>query len=205
MNTEFGSRATSILPKSVPAILIVVGLFMAGYPQENPEWLFWSRAMKDMASAVIPMHHDISRYWASVGATTLMVGIFFSRSARHVLSLPQLNFLGRVSFPVYLLHNTLIRSVLTWMVYGQPAMSAWPRPTDTADGSEHPASLKRARPLAFIVIIPIFYAILYTIGHLWVLHVDPLCVRTVEWMKRLMFDEELILGREKPISSTNYS
>jgi hypothetical protein len=137
----------------------------------------------------------------------LIVGIFFSRNARRFLTQPLFNFLGRVSFPVYLLHNTLIRTVLIWMVYGQSAMSAPPdshRPTDNADASGQAIHLKRARPLAFIFIIPIFYAILYAVAYLWVLYVDPLCARMVEWMKNLMFDED-ILGQEKAMLPTRRS
>src|SRR5262249_21733539 len=54
----------------------------------------WSRSMNKMLLAVIPPYTDTSRYLCSLGAATLMFGIFFSRYARQFLTLPQFNFLG---------------------------------------------------------------------------------------------------------------
>ncbi|KAK2813351.1 hypothetical protein FQN50_000666 [Emmonsiellopsis sp. PD_5] len=197
LQVDLGSRATSLLPKPVPSLLIIMGLFMWSYPQEHAEWAPWSRSMKHGIQKVIPLYTDDSRYWVSLGTTTLMLGLFFSRNGRKILTLPLFNFIGRVSFPVYLLHNTLMRTVLTWMVYGASAMSS---PKSDAQGN--PVELRRASPFAFIFILPIFYCILYGIGYLWVLYVDPLCAKAVDWMKDLMFKDEEKLPTEKPIAMT---
>lgn len=197
MQVDIGSRATSLLPKVVPSLLIILGAFIWGYPQDNPNWAPWSRAMNRIGAASTPGGTEVSRYWVSVGITTLTVGIFFSRNARRFLTSPIFNFLGRVSFPVYLLHNTLIRTVMVWLAYGQNASKL---PYKTAEGNV--IQVGRASPASFFVIIPCFYAILYAVGYLWTIYVDPLCARIVSWITSKMFIEQQ-KPQEKPIPLTN--
>ncbi|KKZ59979.1 hypothetical protein EMCG_00821 [[Emmonsia] crescens] len=198
IQVDVGPRATSLLPKPVPTLLILIGLFMCSFPQQNAEWAYWSRTMKESMELIIPEHTDISRYWVSVGTTTLMIGIFFSRNARRVLTHPVFNFLGRVSFPVYLLHNTLMRTILVWMAYAHSAAT-----TPKSDAQGNVVELSRPGPLTFVFILPVFYAVLYAVAYAWSLYVDPLCGRAVNWMKSVMFrEEERQPQAEKPIPMT---
>ncbi|KAI5296067.1 hypothetical protein KEM52_005842 [Ascosphaera acerosa] len=185
LQVDLGSRATSILPKVVPSIIIITALFACSYPQENQQWVPWSKRMMDAMVAMTPGGTEHSRYWMSVGATLLIFGVFFSRNARKVLTSPVFNFLGRVSFPVYLLHDTVIRTVLVRMVYGPSAAQ-----TPALDAEGKPTPLTRVGPLAFIFIIPTFYAITYFVAYAWNWYVDPRCARIVDAMKNLMFDSE---------------
>ncbi|PGH21642.1 hypothetical protein AJ80_03075 [Polytolypa hystricis UAMH7299] len=186
LQIDIGSRATSLLPKPVPSLLILMGLFMCSYPQDNPEWAFWSKSMRDMMVSITPLYTETGRYWVSIGTTTLMVGIFFSRNARRVLTLPLFNFLGRVSFPVYLLHNTLMRTVLVWMVYGPASASGQPTVNEKGEAID----LKRVSGLAFVFILPVFYALLYAVGYGWTSFVDPLCAKAVNYLRDVMFMDE---------------
>ncbi|EER28782.1 hypothetical protein D8B26_000936 [Coccidioides posadasii str. Silveira] len=185
LQVDYGSRATNILPKVVPSILMILGLFFWSFPQENPHWAPWSKIMRDSFVAVTPLYTDTSRYCVSVGITLLMLGIFFSKNARKFFTSPVLNFLGRVSFPVYLLHNTIIRTVLVLMVYG-PNVSKTP----ATDDKGNPTIVKRISPMSFLFVLPVFYAILYVIAYLWTVYVDPLCAKMVDAMKNRMFVEE---------------
>lgn len=153
--------------------------------------------MRDFIVQIIPFASDVSRYWVSVGTTILMIGIFFSRNARRVLTLPLFNFLGRVSFPVYLLHNTVIRTLMVWLAYGQSAAN-----TPVVDEQGNLLQLRRASPMTFVFILPVFYAVLYMIAYAWTLYVDPFCAKVVNWMKNLMFRDEQLAG-EKTIPLTN--
>ncbi|KAI5303051.1 hypothetical protein KEM56_000085 [Ascosphaera pollenicola] len=76
--------------------------------------------------------------------------------------MPLFNFLGHVSFPVYLLHDTVIRTVLVWMVYG-PSASQLPETDAEAT---------------------------YLIAYMWNWYVDPKCAKVVDWLKNLMFENE---------------
>jgi hypothetical protein len=201
LHIQLGSRATSMLPKHVPTLIILVGLFISSFPQEHPEWAPWSRSMFHVGLKVTPEKVELNRYWVSIGISTLMIGIFFSRNGRRVLTSPLFNFLGRVSFPVYLLHDTFIRSVLTWMVYGPAARAG----LDAKDANGKPQNLKPEGKVAFIVAIPCFYALLYWVTYQWTLYVDPWCGKLIQRMKTVMFVEEEQSGREKTALLTSVS
>ncbi|EQL28129.1 hypothetical protein BDFG_09094 [Blastomyces dermatitidis ATCC 26199] len=195
LQVTYGSRATSTLPKALPALLILTGLLITSFPQDNHDWTSWSLAMRRIMLSITPASADrfIGRYWVNLGCTVLMTGVFFSRNARRILTLPLFNFLGRCSFPVYLLHNTLLRSLLVWMVYGAEAWDkeAWGRVKE--DGT--PAELRRGGWGTFAVAVPVFYAVLYATAYFWMERVDPLCARVVFWMRERMFAGEVELGR----------
>ena len=123
LHNQYKDSATSVLPAPFPALLILVGMFMSSYPQDAPEHAAWSHTMARFMHKLVPKDADVRRYWDSLGASSVLLGIFFSRNARRMLTSSVFNFLGRVSFPVYLLHNTLIKSVLTWMIYLPSAMN----------------------------------------------------------------------------------
>ncbi|KAI1954020.1 hypothetical protein LOZ57_000364 [Ophidiomyces ophidiicola] len=197
LHVDYGSRATSMLPKIVPSILIILGLFLWCIPQDNPHWALWSRIMQNCFAAITPRGSETNKYCSSVGVTLLMLGIFFSKNARKLLTTPFFNFLGRVSYPVYLLHNSLIRTILVWMIYGPNAAK-----TPLRDDKGKLVEVKRAGPLAFVFAIPTFYAVLYMVSWLWTKHVDPACASVVDWMKDLMFLEEEKQPQEKPLPLT---
>ncbi|KAI5301214.1 hypothetical protein KEM55_000428 [Ascosphaera atra] len=197
LQIDLGSRATSLLPKAMPSIMIFLALFFCSYPQENQTWQPWSRHMQDFMVRITPGGTEHSRYWMSLGTTLLMFGVFFSRNARRVLTSPLFNFLGRVSFPVYLLHDTLIRTILVWLVYGPDAAR---QPTHDPQGNPiPPGQLHRCGTLGFIFIIPVFYASIYGASYAWNWYVDPICANIVEGMKNMMFESEAdVQTGEKP-------
>lgn len=197
LHVDLGSRATTIMPRFVPGILMISGLFLWSFPQEHPEWAPWSRVLKTVFVATTPGGTDTNRYAFSVGITLLMLGIFFSTNARKFLTSPLFNFLGRVSFPVYLLHNTLIRTILVLMVYGPNAART---PLKNPEG--HPVEVKRASPMTFIFIIPVFYAVLYLVAYSWLIYVDPVCAKIVDWMKNKMFIDDEKPSQEKVLPVT---
>ncbi|KAK2813620.1 hypothetical protein FQN50_000015 [Emmonsiellopsis sp. PD_5] len=197
LQATFGSRATSTLPRPLPALLVLIGLIICSFPQDNHDWMTWSFTMRKIMLSLTPASAEkfIGRYWVNLGGTILMTGIFFSRTARKILTLPLFNFLGRVSFPIYLLHDTLIRSVLVWMVYGESAAKF--TGDSLVDEAGNFIQLKAAGRGTFLFAIPAFYALLYTVAHFWMKYVDPQCARLVNWMREGMFKGETELGREK--------
>ncbi|KAF2835730.1 hypothetical protein M501DRAFT_941567 [Patellaria atrata CBS 101060] len=181
--SEYGSRATSILPTPVPSLLIILGMFMAGYPQDVPHHAPWSNAMTRFLHPLVPSGTDVRRYWDHLGAATVMIGVFHSKNARKVLTSPLFNFLGRVSFPVYLLHNQLIKSVLTWMIYLPSAMN----PPVNEKGEQQ--DLQRGSLTHVLVAIAIFYWILYRLAYFWVQNIDPVLARAVDRMTEWAYGE----------------
>ncbi|KAF2477870.1 uncharacterized protein BDR25DRAFT_4873 [Lindgomyces ingoldianus] len=183
LHNHYKDAATSVLPAPVPGLLILAGMFMACYPQDNPQNAYWSHTMARMMHTVTVKDADVRRYWDSIGASTVLIGIFFSRNARRVLTSPIFNFLGRVSFPVYLLHNSLIKSVLTWMVYLPSAMN----PPRNEKGEQ--MDLQRGSTMHMFIAIGIFYYILYRMASLWIQYVDPICANVVNATTKWAYGE----------------
>jgi hypothetical protein len=168
LHNHYKDTATSVLPAPIPAAMI-----MAGFPQDSPNNAHWSDSMSHFMQAVTVEKSDIRRYWDHVGAATVLLGIFFSRNARRVLASPVFNFLGRVSFPVYLMHNTFMKSVLTWMVYLPSAMN----PPRNEKG--HQMDLQRGSTTHIFIAVAVFYYVLYRAAAFWVQHIDPFCANLV--------------------------
>lgn len=174
LQTDLTDSATALLPGGLPALIIFIGMLLCCFPQNTPEWMPWSEAMRATMQPMTPQDADLRRYWDSLGASIIMLGIFFSGTARKALSSPLFNYLGRVSFPVYLLHNQMIKTLLTWMVYGR----SWWHPR--IDGNGKPMDLERGPWWQFVIAIPIFYLVLYRLAYWWTLWLDPLCEKVVK-------------------------
>lgn len=143
--------------------------------------------MRVTMTAVIPgsATNFINRYWVNIGVSTLALGIFTSRTARKILSLPLFNFLGRVSFAVYLLHDTLIRTLMVWMIYGVNAGK-----TDLSVLNDKGQPINRvpaASGIVFLFAVPVFYITLYALAHLWTRYVDAWCGTAMNRIRVLMF------------------
>jgi peptidoglycan/LPS O-acetylase OafA/YrhL len=194
LHNHYKDSATSILPAPIPALMIVLGMFMAGFPQDGAQNAHWSHVMLKVMRAMTSDKADIRRYWDHLGASTVLLGIFFSRNARKVLTSPVFNFLGRVSFPVYLIHNSLIKTVLTWMIYLPSAMN----PPKNEKGEQ--MDLQRGSLPHMFIAIAIFYYILYRSASLWVKYIDPMCANVVNYATKWMYgtpaprDQRPILG-----------
>jgi peptidoglycan/LPS O-acetylase OafA/YrhL len=179
LHNHYKDSATSVLPAPVPAIMIIVGMFIAGYPQDSPQNARWSHVMQQIMHSITCDKSDVRRYWDHLGASIVLLGIFFSSRARRVLTSPIFNFLGRVSFPVYLLHNTFIKSVLTWMIYLPSAMN----PPRNEKGEQ--LDLQRGSTTHIFIAVAVFFYVLYRTAALWIKHVDPICANitnaAVKW------------------------
>ncbi|KAJ6006640.1 hypothetical protein N7451_004584 [Penicillium sp. IBT 35674x] len=184
LNADYGSQATSLVPAPISAIMILSGLFFASYPDENSSWASWSRALDLMGQYIVPAGGDVNRYINSLGTTLFVYGMFFSRDGRRILAHPFMNFLGRISFPIYLLHDTLIRTVLSWVIYGQCLFEKAP-----VDKEGKPMYYQRGGFTTFAVAIPLFYITLVYVAYLWTLHVDPVCEKLISWLRKKAFGE----------------
>lgn len=138
-----------------------------------------------------------------VGAT--VAGVFFSRRARRLLTVPILNFAGRVSFAVYLLHGSLVRMLLVALVYGPAALckQGTTKVPPAVDENNNPipeanvytGPLPRvSTPVLVLIDMPLFFAVLYAVGYAWSLFVDPWCTRVVGRITGALFAPEAVDG-----------
>jgi hypothetical protein len=73
--------------------------------------------MNNLAPRIFPPANDYGRAYGSAGAILLVAGIIISPHLRAALSSRPLKLLGRLSFPIYLLHATFMRSILAWIMF----------------------------------------------------------------------------------------
>ncbi|MCJ1431065.1 hypothetical protein MMC27_000415 [Xylographa pallens] len=169
--------------------LIFLGAFTLSYPEENPEWARWSTGLLRLGYHIFPEGAEFARYYPALGSQILTFGVFFNPTAKRLLSSSALCWFGKMSFAVYLLHAPLIRSLLTWMLYG--ASSQPLSPGKDTDGTDFPPAWipLTSRWLLFFT-IPLFYALLYRLAHLWTAHVDPWCARATTWVEEKVFRDD---------------
>ena len=175
---------------------ILLGTFIISYPEEHPEWARWSNGLMEFGHYIFPAGSEYSRYYPALGAEILVFGIMFNSTAKRILSSSPLCWIGKMSFAVYLLHAPLIRTLLTWLLYGA---SAQPR---SAGKDDHGNALPpdwiplTSRWLLFVT-LPLFYYLLYRIAQLWVMYIDPFCGRATNWIEEKLFRDDTRM--EKPL------
>ena len=99
---------------------ILLALLLMSYPSGYPEAAGWSKWMYELGARFLPAG-NLDRMYGSLGGILLVFGILVSPHARWALSQKPLEWLGQVSFAIYLLHGMLLRTVFAWVLHlGQP-------------------------------------------------------------------------------------
>lgn len=168
---------------------ILLGWYAAGYPGERGDWAAWSQQLTDLGQYLFPPGAtDYPRRWSALGWMLMVTGIWLSPTLQAIFSNKLFMWIGRNSFAVYLTHGTVLRVLGARLVYG---WSGEPFVVDTNDkGEEIHHWLPRGGPLTFAIAIPVFFAVEYTIAHLWTTYVDSMCARATVWLEKTMFESE---------------
>ena len=176
------------------SLFIFLGVFVISYPEENPEWARWSTALLWLGYKIFPLGSEIARFYPALGTGLIVFGIGFNSTAKRVLCHPALCWLGKMSFAVYLIHAPLIRTLLTWMLYGA---SPDPRaPGKDEQGHDLPPNwIQLTSPWLLVIALPAFYFLLYRLAQLWMVHVDPWCARVTNWIEENAFRDEVKLEK----------
>jgi peptidoglycan/LPS O-acetylase OafA/YrhL len=180
-------RVEHAVIKCVPYLSATLALFLMSFPDEYYDWAPWSRQLHELASVLFPSRVQLGRAWPGIGAQILCYSICFSHSLRQALSQKFLVWLGGVSYSLYLLHGPLMRSVLAWLVFLPMAgFGEWVTPEDenyvASEGNDY-------IPLpgwpAFSFILPVFWAFLLLVVHLWSSKVEPKFAAVTIWVENL--------------------
>lgn len=171
-------------------ILVFLGLTIASFPEGNAEWVTWSRVMLNMMRPILPAFPDFPRFSSGIGLEFITLGVFLSPTLQRLLSHRYLLFLGRMSFAVYLLHGTLLKTTLVWMLYGVQTLP------DHEDGNGNMVMTRLRYPghVSLIAWQIVWLPMLYGIANLWTTYVDPWCDR----MTNKLVDRVTLDGSEKP-------
>jgi len=160
------------------------------------QWMRWSEIMGHASVYIFPKDNETPRFYSGIGLEFIALGIHFSAPVKNVLSNKYLLWFGKNSFAVYLLHGSLLRSVLVWMYFGFKV----PADIRHEDGHVTPGPpltiCGRAR---WYFWLPIWFVMLYWIANLWTKYVDPLCARITERLVRYVFEDQPAPNTEKRI------
>ncbi|KAL9046099.1 MAG: hypothetical protein Q9214_000980 [Letrouitia sp. 1 TL-2023] len=177
------------------SLTIIVALYFCSYPEENASWTRWSDGLTKLGHYMFPATVEYARYYPGLGADLLALGILFNTTAKKILSSSFLCWMGKLSWPVYLLHAPLIRTVLTWVLFG--ASTRPPQGKDQQGNQLPPGWLPIANRWVVMFAIPLFYVFLYRVAGLWAQYVDPKCTQVTQWFEELVFRDDA--KDEKPI------
>ncbi|ROV88664.1 hypothetical protein VPNG_10305 [Cytospora leucostoma] len=187
--TNFLSQKSGLagLRMALSAAFLVAGLYIASLPDMFFEWQPWSQNLVDFMLSFLPRDPDLPRFSSGLGLDLIVMAIHFSPMVRDILSSRPFLWLGRVSFAVYLLHNQILRSVLCWMVYGFKI----PEPVqDELTGEWFQPLLEFPGPVRLFTVLPVYFALVYGAGYLWIEYVDAWCARFTERICRNIKEEE---------------
>lgn len=183
---RWARRIFSILAASI-------GLFVASYPAHNPEWCTWSNFLLRLSHTLFPRDINLGKRYSALGVDLVILALYLSPTAKSILSNRFFLWLGRNSFAVYLTHGTLLRTVLVWMIYGVSAQP-WEEWENEKGEREHSAWLHRGSMGKFVVSIPIWFMLVYTVAHYWTTYVDTFCARLTQKLENAVFEQS-----EKPV------
>jgi peptidoglycan/LPS O-acetylase OafA/YrhL len=168
-------------------ILVLIGLVLMSFPSSNPDSTAWSATLKYIFATVFPpsVHFSFPRFIGSTGALILCFAILISPHLRRALSVKPLRWLGKLSFPIYLLHGTVMRTVLAWVVFAGQPLEAFPleRPTEERDTIYRFAQPGTARIATGIVLMA---AVTLGASHLWANNFEPAFGKITAWAESKM-------------------
>ncbi|KAL8868760.1 MAG: hypothetical protein Q9174_004772, partial [Haloplaca sp. 1 TL-2023] len=177
------------------ASLIFTGLFFCSYPEEHAEWARWSSSLQHLGHWFFPRDVELARYYPGLGADIIALGVMFNTTAKKLLSLRFLCWMGKLSWPVYLIHAPLIRTILTWVLFGA---SVRPQQGKDENGNQLPPGwLPIANRWVVLFAIPLFYVFLYRAAGLWSSYVDPWCTNVTQRFEDMVFRDDA--KAEKPL------
>ena len=174
---------TKLFSKIGSLFFILIGLIAMSYPRDLPEKASWSFAMREMGEVVLPFNNDKYKPWVSLGCLIFMFGVNFSPHVQTALSVAPMVWLGKVSFPLYLLHGTFVRSLFAWILFAGGKLGP---------SARDKGILKYPLPsnawIAFSVIcllIPLLIC-----SHLWVKYLEPVFDKITLWLEGIMLGSD---------------
>lgn len=168
-------------------LFFTFGMYIASYPEMHPDRATWSKHLQYIASWILPEGYDTARFYSAWGLEFIVLAIHYSPRAKDILANQTFLWLGKNSFAVYLLHGTLIRTLLAWAIFGVTM------PLDQAheDGTITPGpNLKAKGPWTKAFWFPVFFVLLYAVSHVWTTRVDPKCAEWSRAIEKYTWKEE---------------
>ncbi|KAL9639971.1 MAG: hypothetical protein Q9204_000880 [Flavoplaca sp. TL-2023a] len=147
--------------------LVICALILMSFPSQFQDWAPWSDLLLRWYWRIAPQNAELMRFWPTLGAQMLTFTVVMSPHLRRALSHRWLLWLGKISFPLYLLHGSFMRSVLAWLLFARSKLTEIEE-----EGHQYMRYPLPGAP-TFLVVLPIFMLILLTAAHFWAIKVEP--------------------------------
>lgn len=183
-HSDYPLRLASISHFLAPP-MAAIALVLMSFPSQFQEWAPWSKFLLDWFRILSPENAELSRFWPTIGAQLLCLTVVLSPHLRRVLSHPYLLWLGKVSFPLYLLHGSFMRSILSWLLFARQDLMEF----EEREGDQTSIVMKYPLPgyPTFIVVAPLFFVTLFSVTHVWAMKVEPQFAIITKKAEDLMF------------------
>lgn len=165
-HSEYPLRFARYSPLFAPP-LVVAGLTLMSFPSQFQDWTPWSERLLQWYYKLAPTNAELMRFWPTIGAQLLTFSIVMSPHLRRALSHRWLLWLGKISFPLYLLHGSFMRSILAWLLFSRQQI------TEIEDEGKKYMRYPLPGTATFLVVMPIFFVILFTATHFWAVKIEP--------------------------------
>ena len=168
--------------KIIGCLIVILGLIAMSYPRDLPERASWSYGLRELGEVVLPFNDSKYKPWVSLGCLVFILGIILSQPIQKALSIAPMVWLGKISFPLYLLHGTFIRSLFAWILFAGQELSPSARDENV---------LKYPLPsniwIAFSVICLMLPLLISC--HLWIKYLEPCFDQMTLWMESVMLKQ----------------
>ncbi|KAL8699483.1 MAG: hypothetical protein Q9224_001389 [Gallowayella concinna] len=179
-HSEYPLRFSKLSPILAPP-LVVCGLVLMSFPSQFQDWAPWSDFLQRMFFKIAPRNAEMSRFWPTIGAQVLTFTVVMSPHLRRALGHRWFLWLGKISFPLYLLHGSFMRSILAWMLFSRQHL------TEIEEEGHKYTRYPLPGRLTFVVVMPIFMLLLFTATHFWAIKVEPHFGKITKMAEDIMF------------------
>ena len=174
-------------PYFAPPVVLTALVFMS-FPSQFHNHAPWSEMLLQWHYKVAPINAEVQRFWPSLGAQLLVLTAVLSPHLRRLLSQRYFLWLGKISFPLYLLHGSIMRTVLAWALFARSELVEM----QERNGEQTYILMKYPIPgyTMFFIALPIFFVILFTLTHIWTQKVEPYFGVITKMAEDLMFGKK---------------
>ena len=171
-------------PYFAPPMVLTALVFMS-FPSQFHNHAHWSETLLRWHYKIAPPNAEVQRFFPSLGAQLLILTAVLSPHLRRILSQRYFLWLGKISFPLYLLHGTIMRTVLAWLLFSRSELVEM----QENSGGQTYVLMKYPIPgyTMFFIAIPIFFVILFSVVHVWAQKVEPHFGIMTKYAEDLMF------------------
>ncbi len=178
---------SSYSPYFAPPMVLAASILMS-FPSQFHNHAKWSEVLLRWHYMVAPANAEIQRFWPSIGAQLLIFTCVLSPHLRRMLSHPYLLWLGKISFPLYLLHGSVMRTILAWLLFSRSELAE----IEDRPGDQVYVLMRYPIPgyTMFFITMPVFFVVLFSLTHLWAMKVEPYFGSITKAAEDLMFGKK---------------